>query len=144
MRFWATTRTACRVDPVVIDSSALICILLGEPEAARFNEVLAHGPRCVISAANWLEAAIVATAKLGAAGRADLDTVLAIVAAEVAPVDVGLAEAAYQTWLRYGKGRHPAGLNFGDCFSYALAKQRGEPLLYKGDDFSKTDVTPAL
>ena len=129
---------------MVIDSSALICILLGEPEAARFNAVLAHSPRSVVSAANWLETAIVTTAKLGATGRMDLNTVLDVVAAEVAPVDAALAEAAYQAWLRYGKGRHPAGLNFGDCFSYALAKQRGEALLYKGDDFSKTDIIPAV
>jgi len=129
---------------MVIDSSALLCILLGEPEAPRFNQVLAHSSRAVVSAANWLETAIVATARLGATGRVDLNTVIEVVAAEVAPVDAALAEAAYQAWLRFGKGRHPAGLNFGDCFSYALAKQRGEPLLYKGEDFSKTDVTSAV
>ena len=128
---------------MVIDSSALICILLDEPEACHLSQVLAYAPRCLISAANWLEAALVATNRLGAQGRAGLDLLLTTIQVEIVPVDVLLAEAAYEAWLRYGKGRHSAGLNFGDCFPYALARARGEPLLFKGDDFIKTDITSA-
>lgn len=129
---------------MVIDTSALICILLGEPEATRYAETLVQSSAPVLSAANWLETMQVAVSRRGEAGRQGIDELLTIARVAIAPVDTRLAQIAFAAWLQYGKGRHPAGLNFGDCFSYALAKQRAEPLLFKGDDFSKTDVLIAL
>lgn len=87
---------------------------------------------------------MVVTSRLGAQGRSNLDLLLATTGTEIIAVDAAMAEVAYDGWLRFGKGRHPAGLNFGDCFSYALAKLRSEPPLFKGDDFSKTDIVPAV
>jgi ribonuclease VapC len=98
----------------------------------------------VMSAATWLEAMLVISARRGELGRQSLDELLALAVIEIQPGDAELARMAYQAWLQYGKGRHPDGLNFGDCFSYALAKKRQEPLLFKGEDFSKTDVASAL
>jgi ribonuclease VapC len=129
---------------MVIDSSALASILLHESGYARFRDALAAAPYTVISAATWLEAAMVVTSRLGAQGRSNLDLLLATTGTEIIAVNAAMAEVAYDGWLRFGKGRHPAGLNFGDCFSYALAKLRAEPLLFKGDDFSKTDIVPAV
>jgi ribonuclease VapC len=86
----------------------------------------------------------VITARLGIEGHNLLLELLHRSQATIVPCDASLAGAAYEAWLRYGRGRHPAGLNFGDCFAYALAKQRGEPLLFKGDDFAKTDIVAAL
>lgn len=87
---------------------------------------------------------LVISARRGELGRQSLDELLALAVIDIQPVDAELARIAYQAWLQYGKGRHPAGLNFGDCFSYALAKKRRESLLFKGEDFSKTDVDSAL
>jgi ribonuclease VapC len=87
---------------------------------------------------------LVISARRGELGRQSLDELLALAVIEIQPVDSELARIACQAWLQYGKGQHPAGLNFGDCFSYALAKKRQEPLLFKGEDFSKTDITSAL
>ena len=129
---------------MVIDTSALICILLSEPEAAWYAKTLVQGSTPVLSAVNWLETMRVVVSRRGEAGRQGMDELLTIARVVVAPVDARLAQMALDAWLRYGKGRHPAGLNFGDCFAYALAKQRGEPLLFKGDDFSKTDVSVVL
>lgn len=128
---------------MVVDTSALVAILFGEPEAERFGRCLAEAPRCSMSAANWLETAMVVTAARGEAGKAHLDSLLAIANLAIVPVDAVLAETALAAWRRFGKGRHPAGLNFGDCFSYALAKSLAEPLLYKGADFAQTDAEGA-
>ncbi|MGZ8219850.1 type II toxin-antitoxin system VapC family toxin [Methylomagnum sp.] len=129
---------------MVIDSSALISILLRESDYVSLREALAFAPKTVLSAPNWLESAIVIIKYLGHQGRADLDVLLETLGVEIYPVDVMLGQGAYDAWLRYGKGRHPAGLNFGDCFSYALAKHLNKPLLFKGDDFSKTDIVSAI
>jgi ribonuclease VapC len=130
---------------MVIDTSSLVCILLGEPEADRYARRLSEmDSDNVLSAATWLEAMLVISARRGEVGRQSLDELLALAVIEIQPVDAELARIAYQAWLQYGKGRHPAGLNFGDCFSYALAKKRQECLLLKGEDFSKTDVASAL
>ena len=130
---------------MVIDTSALVCILLDEPEAERYARRLIETDSAnVMSAATWLETMLVISARRGDLGRQSLDELLMLAVIEIQPVDAELARVAYQAWRQYGKGRHPAGLNFGDCFSYALAKQRQEPLLFKGDDFSKTDIASAL
>jgi ribonuclease VapC len=128
---------------MVLDTSAMLCVLLGEPEAGEFIEAIAAGERRAVSAATWVETVIVITARKGQQGRARFDRLLATSDVEMVPVDAGQAELAYAAWQRYGKGRHEAGLNFGDCFAYALARQRSEPLLFKGEDFSKTDVRSA-
>lgn len=129
---------------MVIDTSALVCMLLQELEAPKFLRTTLQASRCILSAPSWLETAQVLTTRRGAIGRTELGNLLAAIKAEIVPFDLIQAQLAYDAWLRYGKGRHPAGLNFGDCFSYALAKLRAEPLLFKGDDFSKTDIAPAV
>ncbi|PQJ96928.1 type II toxin-antitoxin system VapC family toxin [Chromatium okenii] len=125
---------------MVIDTSSLICILLGEPEAEQYAQRLAESEINVMSAVTWLETLLVITARRGDVGRESLAELLDLVGIVIVPVDAELAQIAYRAWLTYGKGRHPAGLNFGDCFSYALAKHRHEPLLFKGNDFSQTDI----
>ncbi len=130
---------------MIIDTSALICILLGEPEAQQFARRLAAiDADHAMSAVTWFETMLVITGRRGDSGRRNLIELLEFGRVTVLPVDAQAAQIAYQAWLDFGKGRHPAGLNFGDCFSYALAKERAEPLLFKGDDFSKTDVLAAL
>jgi ribonuclease VapC len=131
-------------DAVVLDTSALLAILLQEPDAQRYSDAIAGAPRRVISAATLVEAGIVAEGRGGAPLREDLDALLARARAEVADFTAAHAATARDVWRRFGKGRHPAGLNLGDCFAYALAQSRGEPLLYKGTDFAQTDVKAAL
>ena len=129
---------------MVVDTSALVCILLGEPEAEDYARALVSAPKLVISGPTWVEASMVITERLGTEGHALLIELLEGSQVGVVPCDEGLARGAYDAWLRYGRGRHTAGLNFGDCFSYALATQRAEPLLFRGDKFAKTDVTAAV
>lgn len=129
---------------MVLDTSALLAVLLGEPDAPALAEAMAKAPIRRISAVNWLEAAIVITSRRGERGAEALRELLARLRAEIVAVDYSQAQAAYATWLAYGKGRNPAALNFGDCFAYAAAKRLGEPLLFKGDDLAKTDVKRAL
>lgn len=129
---------------MVIDSSALMVILFGEPESEAFIEGLAAPDRKFMSAVNKLEAMIVVEARKGAEGVAALVRLLAAAEIEIIPFDSGQAEIAMATWRRYGRGRHPAGLNLGDCASYALASTLNEPLLFKGEDFSKTDIAQAM
>ena len=128
---------------MVVDTSALVCILLPEPEAGDFAQAIANAPENVISGPSWVEASMVITARLGNEGHDLLIELLERSRVAIVPCDEALAHGAYDAWLTYGRGRHAAGLNFGDCFSYALAKQRVEPLLFKGDDFTKTDVVAA-
>jgi ribonuclease VapC len=127
---------------MVIDTSALLSILFNEPDAEHFELAVATDPVHLISAASLLETAIVVEARLGEAGGRELDTLLAAVQITIIPFTADQAAIARQAYRTYGKGRHPAGLNYGDCFSYALAKSSGEALLFKGNDFSQTDVTP--
>jgi len=129
---------------MVVDSSALLAILFGEPEADAFIEALAAPDRKFMSAVNKLEAMIVAEARKGAAGAAALVRLLAAAEIEIIPFDSGQAEIAMAAWRRYGRGRHPAGLNLGDCAAYALASTLNEALLYKGGDFSRTDLAAAI
>ncbi len=129
---------------MVIDTSALIAILLAEAEAAQFAEAIASAPRCLIGTGTWVETAVVITARRGDAGRIELDNLVNAMGAEIVPFDRAQAELARNAWCRFGKGRHAVGLNFGDLFAYALATLLAEPLLFKGDDFSQTDIAPAL
>jgi len=128
---------------VVVDTSALLAILLGEPERDQFIALLARADDPLISAATLLEASIVLLARSGEDGLADLDDLLAAAAVRPVAVDAAQAYLARDAHARFGKGRAAAGLNFGDCFSYALAQATGRPLLFKGADFERTDVTPA-
>jgi ribonuclease VapC len=128
---------------MVIDTSAILAILLGEPDAGDLSRTIAQDSKRLVSALSALEAAIVIHARKGPAGIRELDLFLHSARATVASVDADqilLARAAYE---KYGKGHHPAALNLGDCCSYALARSSGEPLLFKGNDFSKTDI-PAV
>jgi ribonuclease VapC len=128
---------------MIIDTSALIAMLEQEPEAGRIARALAATPERSLSAANLLEAGIVMQARRGDEGARDLDLLLAKLNAEIVPFTARQAEIARKAFRRYGRGQHDAELNFGDCFAYALAKDESAPLLFKGDDFSKTDVAIA-
>jgi ribonuclease VapC len=127
---------------MVIDTSALIAILGYEAEAPQFAEAIQSDPVRLISAASLLECAIVIEARYGQAGGDKLDQLLYVAQIQVEPVTAEQVAAARLAFRTYGKGRHPAALNFGDCFAYALAKISEEPLLFKGDDFSQTDIQP--
>lgn len=128
---------------MVIDTSALLAILQREPDSRVFNEAIEAAPSRLLSAGNFVEVSIVVEARTGAAGIRELDHFLETAGIEVVDVDGRQAIEARRAFQIYGKGRHRAGLNFGDCFAYALAKIRAQPLLYKGEDFSATDVIPA-
>lgn len=125
---------------MVIDTSALIAILLGEPEAEIFARQIADDPKRLISAFSLLETSIVIEAKKGDSGGRELDLLIHRAGINLVAMDAEQSELARAAWRKYGKGRHPAGLNIGDCCSYALSKYSGEPLLFKGNDFSKTDI----
>ena len=125
---------------MVIDSSALIAILLGEPEEAEFiRAITADGVR-LLCAASSFETSMVILSRRGEEGLAEYESFRAHAAIQAVGFEARHAPLALDAFRRFGKGRHPAGLNFGDCMSYALAKSTGEPLLFKGDDFSRTDV----
>lgn len=111
-----------------------------EREAARLATAIESDPSRLISAASVIEAGLVVESRYGAAGGQELDLLIAKAGLSIEPVTAEQAEIAREAWRRYGKGRHSAGLNFGHCFSYALASVTGEPLLFKGDDFSHTDI----
>jgi ribonuclease VapC len=125
---------------MVIDTSALVAMLNGEPEAERFEAAVQADRVRLMSTASYLEAAIVIEARFGELGGRELDLWLHRAAVDLVGVDSDQADAARIAYRMYGKGRHRAGLNYGDCFSYALAKVSGQPLLFKGDDFAHTDI----
>jgi ribonuclease VapC len=127
---------------MVIDTSAIVAILFGEPEAEIFAEAIERDAVRLISAASVLAAAIVVESELGDAGARELDLLLYKAGITVAPFSPDHLAAARHAFRVFGKGRHAAALNFGDCFSYALSKSTGEPLLFKSEDFLQTDVTP--
>ena len=128
---------------MIVDSSAVLAVLYREPDAARYETAIASAASCRMSVANVLEAAIVLEARGGTAAGHELDTFLKDAAIEPMPVTVEHMDAARRAWRRFGKGNHPAALNFGDCLAYALADVTGEPLLFKGEDFARTDVDVA-
>jgi ribonuclease VapC len=127
---------------MVIDTSAIVAILQNEPERRALNEAIESADVRRISAATLVEVSIVVETRYGPAGLRDLDRFLDRAGVELAVVDVEQAHEARRAFSLFGKGRHPAGLNYGDCFSYALARVMGEPLLFKGDDFAQTDIRP--
>lgn len=128
---------------MVVDTSVEIAILSGEPTAERLTDILTNDSLRLMSAATLLECSIVIESRLGQAGVQKLDEFLAEAQISIDPVTVQQIGVARQAYRSYGKGRHPAALNFGDCFSYALAKTTGESLHFQGNDFSLTDVIQA-
>jgi ribonuclease VapC len=126
---------------MVIDTSAIVAILGMEPESARLAQAIEADPNRLISAATVVETGLVVESRYGAAGGRELDLLIAKAGLSIESVSAEHADVAREAWRRFGKGRHSANLNFGDCFSYALAKDTGEPLLFKGDDFALTDIS---
>ena len=126
---------------MVVDTSAIIAILLSEPSAERLVAAVEADQTRLVSAATVVEASLVILGRYGEAGDPQLDRLLRGLGAEVVPVGEDHVVLARDAALRFGRGQHAASLNFGDCFSYALAVVRGEPLLFVGEDFAKTDVT---
>ena len=128
---------------MILDTSALLAILFDETDAAIYEHTINDAMTCRISVANYLEAVMVIESRLGEEGGRELDNYLEAAEVELESVTPEQVQAARLAWRRFGKGNHPAGLNFGDCFAYALAEVTGEPLLYKGEDFALTDAEPA-
>ena len=129
---------------MVMDSSALIAILLGEPEAEALAVAMADAPKRLLGVVTALETSIVIEAKKGEFGGRELDLLLRRTGVDIVGMDAAQWELAREAWRQFGKGRHPAGLNIGDCCSYALARHTREPLLFKGEDFPSTDVSAVL
>lgn len=125
---------------MVVDTSALMALLFQEPEAASVARILSEAGTLCLSAFTRLETQIVVGARKGPEGSRELDLLFHTLEFDVVPLDAEQTEIAREAWLRYGKGRHPAGLNIGDCCSYALAAHLGQTLLFKGHDFSATDL----
>ncbi|RXT48215.1 VapC toxin family PIN domain ribonuclease [Bosea sp. Tri-44] len=128
---------------MIIDTSALVAILYREPEAEAFVGRIHTAEACRISVANYVELSMVIEHQLGPEGMRQAEAFFRRAGIIIEPVSVEHGDLARQAFLDFGKGRHPAGLNFGDCFAYALAKASGEPLLFKGNDFSQTDIQVA-
>jgi ribonuclease VapC len=125
---------------MVIDTSALAAIFFGEPERKALLDAITAAESRLVSAATVLETGIVLEARQGEAAGREFDLFVVRANLQIVPVDADQADLARSAWRKYGKGRHPAALNFGDCFSYALAKSTNEPLLAKGTDFALTDI----
>lgn len=128
---------------MIVDSSALVAILLKEPEALRLTTAIAKSSICLLPASCFLEASMLLLGRREEAGLRDLDQYVARSGMEIAPFTESQARLAREAFKCYGKGRHPAKLNFGDCMAYALARETGEELLFKGTDFAQTDVAVA-
>lgn len=126
---------------MVIDSSALIAILLGEAQAPAIAAALAADPKRLVSAFTAFETAVVIEARKGPVGGRELDLLVHRTRIDIVPMTGDHFRLAREAYAKYGKGRHPAGLNLGDCCSYALARHSGEPLLFIGEDFSRSDIT---
>ena len=129
---------------MVIDTSAFLAILQDEPERRSCSEAISQAAARRTSPATFLEASMVLEARYGADGVQSFDVLLESADVEVVAVDLAQSRIARRAFARFGKGRHPAALNYGDCFAYALARHLGEPLLCKGDDFRRTDLTLVL
>ena len=129
---------------MILDSSALVAILFKEPEAERLAAMIRDTDTTTIAAPTLLETAIVAEGRTLPGMAEKLDALMGAIRPEIVPFTAEHASLARDAWRRYGKGRHKAGLNLGDCFAYALAKERGQKLLFKGDDFAATDIEPAI
>jgi ribonuclease VapC len=129
---------------MVLDTSAIAAILFAEDEAERFSEAIEDDPLRLISAGTALECSLVIESKLGEAGGRELDLLLLRIGIEIIPFNAEQLTVARHAFRKFGKGQHAASLNYGDCFSYALSMTSGEPLLFKGGDFAKTDIRAAL
>lgn len=129
---------------MVIDTSALVAMLTDEPGAPDFEAAVEVDPVRLMSTASYLEAAIVIETRFGESGGRELDLWLHRAGVNLVAVDADQADAARAAYRRFGKGRHRAGLNYGDCFAYALAKTSGQPLLFRGDDFAHTDISAVV
>ncbi|MBI3682063.1 MAG: type II toxin-antitoxin system VapC family toxin [Acidobacteria bacterium] len=129
---------------MILDTSAVVALLAKESDAERYIQAISRAPVCRISAGTFIELSIVIDAQHGSEVARQCDALFRLAGIVIEPVTVAQAHLARQTFLDFGKGRHSAGLNFGDCFAYALAKATGEPLLFKGQDFSKTDIKAAV
>ena len=129
---------------MILDTSALAAIFFGEPEAVLYTELIQDADRCLMSAANFVELSIVIEGQIGPDAGRQCDVFFRRAGIGIEPVTLEQAHLARQAFLDFGKGRHAAGLDFGDCFAYALAKITSEPLLFKGEDFKKTDIRSAL
>ena len=125
---------------MVVDASALLAVLFGEPEAERIAQSITSDPRRLASAFTVLETSIVVEARKGETGGRELDLLLHRIDLESVPLTASHVEVARDAWRRFGRGHHRANLNIGDCCTYALARISGEPVLFKGDDFAQTDV----
>jgi ribonuclease VapC len=128
---------------MVIDTSAVIACLLDEPERASFVECIEADPVRLMSMVGFVETSLVIFSRRGGEGLADLAACLDRAEIDRVAVDARQADEAVQAFCRFGRGRHPAALNIGDCFAYALARTTGEPLLFKGDDFTRTEIAAA-
>jgi ribonuclease VapC len=128
---------------MILDTSALVAVLYGEPEARGFVERIRAADVCRISVANHVELSMVVESQLGPNGARQADAFLRRAGVVIEPVTIEQGDLARQAFLDFGTGRHKAGLNFGDCFAYALARATGEALLFKGDDFALTDIRRA-
>ncbi len=129
---------------MIVDTSAVLAILFAEDDAARYADAIAQADMRLISAANYLEAGIVVDNQISAAAGRQLDALISRAEIRVEAVTREHADIARQAYLDFGRGNHAARLNFGDCFAYALSKATGLPLLFKGNDFTKTDLASAL
>lgn len=129
---------------MIVDTSALLAVLLEEDDSETYLDAMLDAERVRISAASAVELGIVAIIKAGADAELKIDLLLRRIGAEIVSVDAAQATFARSAFRTFGKGRHKAQLNFGDCFSYTLSKVSNEPLLYKGKDFARTDVISAL
>jgi len=129
---------------MILDTSAVIAILAYEPDADRYIQAISDSQQCRISAGNFVELGLVLESQFSVEVSQQCDALFRRAGIVIEPVTVDHAHAARQAFRDFGKGRHPAGLNFGDCFAYALSKAVNEPLLFKGEDFNKTDVASAL
>ncbi len=129
---------------MIVDSSALLAVILDEEDEARFSAALIDAPALRMSAANWVETAIVVDSGKNPAAAIRFDDLFDLLRLKIESVTVEDAHRARAAYSDYGRGHHPARLNYGDCFAYALAKRCGEPLLFKGNDFAQTDIDSAL
>jgi ribonuclease VapC len=129
---------------VVLDSSAILALLLNEPDAQTYRVAINEDQTRLVSAATLLEVSLVVERRNGEAGGRELDVLISKTGIEVVPVDGDQVFEARRAWRKFGRGRHPAALNYGDLFSYALSRTTGEPLLFKGNDFARTDIGRVL
>ena len=128
---------------IVVDTSVIVAIVKGEPDASRWTDILDNASKAIMSIVSHVETSMVVAGRRAGADLPRVDATLRALRIDIVPVTLSQGAAAIEAFLRYGKGRHQARLNFADCFSYGLAKSRNVPLLFKGDDFLQTDIVPA-